>query len=250
VNSRTLPPFIVRARTDHPDSLVALVAMRCNSIDKDNKIGMASAHAGVGLPAPMIAERDGVEALFEAFRLLGTLQRLFEGTETKQRLRRAGLETKPRALCSPFVANAFFGNVVLTSAWLSDDTAGEARCAFYSGVVVHALSDCVAPRLPGRPELQVGLAFSGASESWTQEDESELEALQAALGPAWSVEHRTARHRKSICLAAREDALHLIGRLNGDRLGLLRARDEFFLMRWADLGDAPATAYDWLKRKV
>jgi hypothetical protein len=161
-----------------------------------------------------------------------------------------GFEPKPRALCSPFIANAFFGNVVLTSAWLSDDTAGEARCAFYSGVVVHALSECVAPRLPGRPEMQVGLAFSGASESWTVEDGGELEALLGALGPAWSVEYRIAGRRKSICLAAREDALHLIERLQGERLGLLRARDDFFRMRWADLADAPAAMDDWLKKKA
>jgi hypothetical protein len=198
----------------------------------------------------MNAERNGVEELFASFQLLGSLRRIFEATETKHRLRRVGFEPKPRELRSPFLPNAFFGDIVLTSAWLSDDTAGEARCVFYSGVVVHALSDCVAPRLPGRPEMQVGLAFTGVSESWTQEDSSELEALLRVLGPAWSIEERFAGRRKAVCLGAREDALHLIERLQGERLGLLRARDEFFGMRWADLADAPAAVDDWLKKKA
>ena len=210
---------------------------------------MTDAHHVVFLES-MSAERNGVEELFASFQLLGSLKRIFEATETKHRLRRVGFETKPRELRSPFLPNAFFGDIVLTSAWLSDDTAGEARCVFYSGVVVHALSDCVAPRLPGRPEMQVGLAFTGVSESWTQEDASELEALLRVLGPAWSIEERIAGRRKAVCLGAREDALHLIERLQGDRLGLLRARDEFFGMRWADLADAPAAMDDWLKKKA
>ena len=198
----------------------------------------------------MMAERNGVEELFAAFQVLGGLKRLFEASNTKHRLRRAGFEPKPRELRSPFVPNAFFGDVVLTGAWLSDDTAGEARCAFYSGVVVHALSNCVAPRLPGRPEMQVGLAFTGVAGSWTQEDESELEALQKVLGPAWGIESRIAGRRRSFCIVAREDALHLIERAQGDRLALLRVRDDFFRIRWADLADAPERHYDWLKRKA
>jgi hypothetical protein len=178
------------------------------------------------------------------------LRRIFEATETKHKLRRSGLEPKPRELRSPFIANAFFGDIVLTSAWLSDDTAGEARCAFYSGVVVHALSDSVAPRLPGRPEMQVGLAFTGGSEAWSDEDDTELERLRRDLGKAWSIERRPAGRRKSFCLVTREDALHVIERLQGDRPGLMRARDEFFRMRWADLADAPERSYDWLKRKA
>jgi hypothetical protein len=198
----------------------------------------------------MIADRDGVEALFESFQLLGSLRRIFEATETKHKLRRAGLEPKPRELRSPFLANSFFGDIVLTSAWLSDDTAGEARCAFYSGVVVHALSDAVAPRLPGRPEMQVGLAFTGGNESWTDDDEAELERLRRDLGKAWTIERRAAGRRKSLCLVTREDALQLIERLQGDKLGLLRARDEFFRARWAGLGDAHERSYDWLKRRA
>jgi len=197
-----------------------------------------------------MAERDGVEELFAAFQVLGGLRRLFEAAETKHRLRRAGFEPKPRELRSPFLPSAFFGDIVLTGAWLSDETAGEARCVFYSGVVVQALSDCVAPRLPGRPEMQVGLAFPATREGWAQEDESEIEALQRVLGPAWSVERRMAGRRHSLCLAAREDALHAVERFQGDRLALLRVRDEFFQMRWADLGDAPDAAYEWLKRRA
>ena len=196
-----------------------------------------------------MAERDGVEELFAAFQVLGGLKRLFEAVDTKHRLRRAGFEPKPRELRSPFVPNAFFGDIVLTGAWLSDDTAGEARCVFYSGVVVHALSNCVAPRLPGRPEMQVGFAFTGGA-GWTPEDESELEALQGALGPAWSVEGGIAGRRKSYCLVAREDALHLVERAQGDRLALLRVRDDFFRIRWADIADAPERHYDWLKGKA
>jgi len=115
---------------------------------------------------------------------------------------------------------------------------------------VHALSNCVAPRLPGRPEMQVGLAFTGVSGSWTDEDASEIDALLRVLGPAWAVDYRVAGRRKSLCLAAREDALHVIERLEGDRLGLLRARDEFFRARWTELAAAPDTVYDWLKRKA
>ena len=198
----------------------------------------------------MIAERDGIDELFAAFQVLGGLRRLFEATSTKHRLRRAGFESKPGELRSPFIQNAFFGDIVLTSGWLSDETAGEARCAFYSGVVVHALSECVAPRLPGRPEMQVGFAFTRVGDSWTAEDDSALEAMQRVLGPAWSIDSRVAGRRKSYCLAAREDALHAIERVQGDRLKLLRVRDEFFRMKWADLADSPDQAYDWLKRKV
>jgi len=198
----------------------------------------------------MIAERDGVEALFEAFRVLGGLRRMFEATETKHRLRRVGFEPKPVELQSPFLPDAFFGDVVLTSGWLSDETAGEARCAFYSGVVVQVLSDCVAPRLPGRPEMQVGFAFTCDAGRWTHDDTNELEAFQRVLGPAWGVEFRIAGRRKACCLAARVDLLHLIEKAEGDRLMLLRARDEFFPMRWADLADAPEQAYDWLRRKA
>ena len=192
----------------------------------------------------------GLDELFSAFGVLGGLQRAFEASETKHRLRRAGFDSIPAELREPFVTNAFFGDVVLTSSALSDVTAGEARCTFYSGVVVRTLSECVATRLAGRPEMQVGLAFSVKSETWGDDDDRELEALRCVLGPAWSIDRWAAGRRKALCLAAREDALHLIDRLEDNRLGLLRVRDDFFPMRWADLADAPAHAYEWLKRKA
>jgi hypothetical protein len=98
--------------------------------------------------------------------------------------------------------------------------------------------------------MQVGFAFSGGRESWSQDDDAQLELLQAELGPAWSVDRRNGGRRKSVCLSAREDALHLIERAQGDRLALLRVRDEFFRIRWADVADAPARSYDWLKRRI
>jgi hypothetical protein len=197
----------------------------------------------------MTADRDGVDEPFASFQVLGGLKRLFEGTQARQRLRRAGFEQKPRELRSPFLPNAFFGDIVLTGGWLSDDTAGEARCVFYSGIVLHALSECVVPRLSGRPEMQVGFAFTGV-EHWTPEDRGELQALQRALSPAWGIEYKIAGRRKSFCLIAREDALHVIERIQGDRLALTRLRNDFFGMRWADLAEAPESAYEWLKRKT
>jgi hypothetical protein len=193
---------------------------------------------------------EAVDDLFRAFQLLGSLQRSFEATETKHRLRRAGFEPTPHELRTPFVPNAFFGEIVLTSAALTDATAGEARCAFYSGVLVQSLSECVATRLHGRPEMQVGIVIAGPRAGWTGPDEEELRTLRSALGPAWSIERCGSGKEKTFCLAAREDVLHHIERRRDDRLGLLRVRDEFFQMRWADLAEAPWSSYEWLARNA
>jgi hypothetical protein len=193
---------------------------------------------------------EAMGGLFRSFQLLGSLQRSFEASETKHRLRRAGFEPTPHELRSPFVPNAFFGEVVLTSAALSDTTAGEAGCAFYSGVVVESLSECIATRLHGRPEMQVGIVIAAPREGWRRGDEDELRSLRSSLGPAWSIECAGEGKHRRFCLAAREDVLHLIERRGDDRLGLLRARDEFFQMRWADLADAPWSSYEWLGRNA
>jgi len=60
---------------------------------------------------------DALDDLHRAFQLLGSLQRSFEATETKHRLRRAGFEPTPHELRTPFVPNSFFGEIVLTL-WL------------------------------------------------------------------------------------------------------------------------------------
>lgn len=196
---------------------------------------------------------EALERVFDAFALLGELQRSFEATETKHKLRRASFEATPAELRDPFVPNAFFGEVVLTTSRAAGGrgtSAREASCVFYSGVAVHAIGTLAGIRHPGQPELQVGLVIAALDDRWSREDDSAVENLHNLLGSAWGLDRMRRRGGVTISLSVREDALRLIEHAEDDRVKLLQARDEFFRRHWSDLAKVPDESYGWVQRKA
>lgn len=171
------------------------------------------------------------EPTAELLAMMSSVAALFEASDLKHQLARAGFMPPGRADPGPFVRDAFFGDIVLTRGDSPSQFHGpgveDAACVFFSGVVTHPLfGGLVRPERDGRAELQVGVVAM------------ERRARIRPVSGSWTM----TRAPRGICgmlaLVSRTELRRMLDDSRHDRTRLLDKRNGFFERRWKELSSS------------
>ena len=179
--------------------------------------------------------------------MLGDLAEVFEASELKHRLRRAGFSTPRGHFGQPFLPQALPGGILLTApldeSRIDGEPLGRARCIFASGVMRGSA-------VPGdaHPELHVALLMTASIDEWQAEDESRIRPLLERLGPHWQATRQQVLGRSVWWLASGRGLAGMLEECEGDLPRLARGRDAFFKAMWTDLARLEEDDYAWMMR--
>ena len=168
------------------------------------------------------------EPTTQLLEMMSTVGGSFEGSELKHQLTRAGFLPPGHWHATPFVPDAFFGEIVLTSGDSPSEFYGpcidDAACIFYCGVVTRPLfGGLVRPEREGRAELQVGLVMM------------ENVARITPIPGSWSMTRAARGTSGMFTVASRAELRRLLDDSDEDSLRLVAKRNAFFEGRWRDL---------------
>lgn len=167
--------------------------------------------------------------------MMSSVGALFEASDLKHELARAGFMRPAAWHPSPFEPDAFFGDIVLTAGDSPSELYGpcvdEAACVFFSGVVARPFfGGLVRPEREGHVELQVGVVMM------------ERLARPLPISASWTMSRAPRGSSGLLTLVSRTKLQRMLDECRQDRPLLLRDRDRFFQGRWSELSSCGLAA--------